>query len=158
MVATSTLAASCAALSSAIIQVFVLIHDTHIYGQEADNSNPQLLSDTGDYARRVRDARHDINAISAELLAIKHALDIVHDDFANNSALCPPPLLDAVSGVLECCGHANGEVHKTIITLSGSEIQRESGDAKRNDHFTRLRRKLEVLHVVLDLVLDFITM
>ncbi|KAF2795048.1 hypothetical protein K505DRAFT_240763 [Melanomma pulvis-pyrius CBS 109.77] len=133
MPATSTLAASCVALSTAIIQI---------------------LSDAGNFARRVRDARHEMNAISSELLAIKTSLEIAHDDFSSTSVSIPPPLLDAISGILGCCGHISGQVHKAIIKLSAYRIQSSAWDKHRVDDFRRTRRHLETLHAVLDLALD----
>jgi len=106
----------------------------------------------------VRDARHDINKINSELLAIKTSLEIAQDDFASTSASFPLPLLEAVSGVLECCGNFNGNTHKLLIKLSGGRIQRESWNANKKEDLIRLRRQLEVLHMVLDLALDHVSM
>ncbi|KAF2708992.1 ankyrin [Pleomassaria siparia CBS 279.74] len=133
----STLAASCAALSTAI---------------------SQILFDTASFARRVRDARHDMNAINAELLAIKTSLDIARNDFSSNTASFPPPLLEAVSGILECCELLSGQVQKAIIKLEASRLQRDDWDASRKRDAEKLRRHLETLHIVFDLALDHVSM
>jgi hypothetical protein len=129
-----------------------------IYTINPNDSIIQLLSDTGNFARRVRDARHDINAINAELLAIKTSLEIAQDDFASTSTLLPAPLLEALVDVVECCGNTSVEVYKVTIKSTENRSQRKSWDANKKDVLTSLRRKLEVLHVVLDLALDHISM
>jgi hypothetical protein len=129
-----------------------------VYTSDPNDLNTQLLSDTGDFARRVRDARHDINAINAELLAIKTSLEIAQDDFASTSTLLPAPLLEAIVDVVECCGNTSVEVYKVTIKSTGNRSQRQSWDANKKDVLTSLQRKLEVLHVVLDLALDHISM
>lgn len=66
--------------------------------------------------------------------------------------------MEAVSGVLECCGYFNGNVHKLVIKLGENRLRRESWDADKKGDFARLGRQLEVLHVILDLALDHVSM
>jgi hypothetical protein len=129
----------------------------NVYTIKPNDSNTQLLSDTGNFARRVRDARHDINAINAELLAIKTSLEIAQDDFASTSVLLPAPLLEAIMDVVECCGNISVEIYKVTINSTRNRLQRLRWDANKKNVLTNLRPKLEVLHMVLDLALDYIS-
>jgi len=99
-----------------------------------------------------------LNAINSELLAVRSSLEIIHDDFVLTDTLFPPPLLEAIAGILECCHVISGQVHKIMIKVASKDVQRDAWDTQTKTSITRLTRRLEALHNTLDLALDQVTM
>ncbi|KAF2121599.1 hypothetical protein BDV96DRAFT_668326 [Lophiotrema nucula] len=132
----STIAASCAALGNTI---------------------NQIILDARSFARKTRDSRHDMNAINAELLAIKTSLEIVHDDFTSYNTSTPSPFLVPISSIIVYCGNTIDDVHKLMLMLSANQLQAESWRATKHDEVDSARHRLEVLRLALDLALDHIS-
>ncbi|KAL5438955.1 hypothetical protein PMIN06_010097 [Paraphaeosphaeria minitans] len=131
----STVAARCAAVGSGIAQI---------------------ITDTTSIARGLRNARHDINAICADLLAIKVALDIARDDFSSPTPHLPTLLLEAASGFLDCCSAATEGWHKPVVRLSASQDRTGPWQTLKVAHLTGLKNDLEAVRCALDLLLDMI--
>ncbi|KAF2451396.1 hypothetical protein P171DRAFT_438136 [Karstenula rhodostoma CBS 690.94] len=131
----STIAARCAAIGSGIAQI---------------------ITDTTSIARGLRNARHDINAVCADLLAIKVALDIARDDFSSPSPNLPTLLLEAASGALDCCSAATEGWHKPIVRLSASQDRTGPWQTLKAASLTGLKNDLEAVRCALDLLLDLV--
>ncbi|KAJ4352394.1 uncharacterized protein N0V89_007742 [Didymosphaeria variabile] len=131
----STLAARCAAIGSGIAQI---------------------ITDTSGIARGLRNARHDINALCADLLAIKVALDIARDDFSNANPNLPSLLLEAASGFLDCCSSATECCHKPIVRLSASQDRTGPWQVLKAAQLTGLKNDLKAVRCALDLLLDLV--
>ncbi|KAL1597883.1 hypothetical protein SLS60_008370 [Paraconiothyrium brasiliense] len=113
-------------------------------------------SDTSGIARGIRNARHDINAICADLLAIKVALDIARDDFSSANPNIPSLLLEAASGFLDCCSSATECWHKPIVRLSASQDRTGPWQVLKAAQLTGLKNDLEAVRCALDLLLDLV--
>ncbi|KAF2682259.1 hypothetical protein K458DRAFT_73830 [Lentithecium fluviatile CBS 122367] len=133
----STVAARCASLSTAI---------------------SQIITDTTSFSRRLRDSRHEINALNADLLAVKLSLDIARDDFSHADANIPPLLVEATSTLLDCCSTATQSLHKPIIRLTTSDVRKEIWQIFKKRSLDVLRQNIEALRCALDLVLDLIVL
>ncbi|KAF1965325.1 hypothetical protein BU23DRAFT_25934 [Bimuria novae-zelandiae CBS 107.79] len=116
----------------------------------------QIVADTSSIARSLRNARHDINIICADLLAIKVSLDIARDDFALLNPNLPTLLLEAASGFLDCCSSATESVHKSMVRLSASQDRRGSWEILKAGDLIGLKNDLEAVRCALDLLLDLV--
>ncbi|KAF2645302.1 ankyrin [Massarina eburnea CBS 473.64] len=134
---TSNIAARCTAMSSAIAQI--------------------ILDATG-FARQLRDSRHYINAVNADLLAIKLSLDIARDDFSSPSARFPDLLVSAMAGFLDCCAASTEALHKPIIQHSSGGKRRETWHVFEEEDSQYVRQDIEALRSALDLVLDLVVL
>jgi len=117
---------------------------------------PKIVADTAGIGRGLRDARHDINAFTADLLAIKLALDIARDDFSSANASLPPLLIEAASEMMDCCSTATGGLHKLIVRLSASEFRKGLWQALKEKELIGLRHDLQAVRCALDLLLDLV--
>ncbi|KAF1955961.1 ankyrin [Byssothecium circinans] len=134
---TSTIAARCAAMSSAIAQIIL---------------------DASSFARQLRDSRHYMNAVNADLLSIKLSLDIARDDFSAARTRFPIPLVEAMAGFLDFCVTSTEALHKPIIRLSAGEKRREAWHIFSERESQGIRQDLEALRSALDLVLDLVVL
>ncbi|KAF1846529.1 uncharacterized protein K460DRAFT_377701 [Cucurbitaria berberidis CBS 394.84] len=134
----STIAARCAALGTSINQVI-----------------PDIYS----FARRVRDSRHDLNAINSDLLIIRTGLGVAQDDFAStSSAKLPASLIDAVSQILDSCDDTSDRLHKAFLKLSCSSVPRQDWQLLKDGLLINLRHDLNGATIVLELALDYISL
>ncbi|ORY16966.1 hypothetical protein BCR34DRAFT_597351 [Clohesyomyces aquaticus] len=121
------------------------------------NSITKIIFDVGKFARQIRDSRHDMNAINADLVAIKTFIEIIHDDFTARGGSFPSPLLEPVSGILNCCGGVIEEVQKTVMKFSASCVNGEEWETKAED-VSRIQESLETLRGTLDISLDHVSL
>ncbi|PVI02543.1 hypothetical protein DM02DRAFT_641257 [Periconia macrospinosa] len=135
MPAPSNIAARCVAMSSAIAQIIL---------------------DATSFARQLRDSRHYINAVNADLLAIKLSLDIARDDFSAKGTPFHPLFVETVSGFLECCHTSITELHKPLIRLAAGGTQGEAWHIFEAGGMQGIRQDLEALRSTLDLTLDVV--
>ncbi|KAF1937729.1 hypothetical protein EJ02DRAFT_385177, partial [Clathrospora elynae] len=133
----STIAARCAALGTSVTQVI-----------------PYISS----FARRVRNSRHDLNAINHDLLVIKTGLGIAQDDFSTLGSKLPTPLIAAVSQVLDSCDDTSVRLHKAFLQLSCSSSPEEDWQAFKAGSLISLRHDLDASKVVLELAIDYIAL
>ncbi|CAI6274037.1 unnamed protein product [Periconia digitata] len=133
----STIAARCVAMSSAIAQIIL---------------------DASNFARQLRDSRHYINAVNADLLAIKLSLDIARDDFSAKDTPFPPLLIETASGFLDCCHTSITELHKPLIRLSAGGTRGETWHIFEAGGLQCIRQDLEALRSALDLMLDVVAL
>ncbi|KAF2866272.1 hypothetical protein BDV95DRAFT_206084 [Massariosphaeria phaeospora] len=124
----NTIAARCAALSDEILRIVL---------------------DAGTFARRYRDLRHEINSINADLLAIKTALEIAHDEFSTVTSLFPPPFSESMSRTLEYCAMTGEGLLKILLQTSTGGLNTLAVQ------FAHSRERLRALRTILDLTLDF---
>ncbi|KAJ4301370.1 hypothetical protein N0V90_003462 [Kalmusia sp. IMI 367209] len=115
-----------------------------------------IITDTSSIARGLRNARHDVNAINSDLLAIKVSLDIARDDFSSSNPSVPVLLLEAASGFLDCCSAATERVHKPIVRLSASQDRTVPWQVLKAGELTGLKNDLEAVRCALDLLLDLV--
>jgi hypothetical protein len=97
-----------------------------------------------------------MNSINAELLAIKTALEIIHDDFTMAEAELPAALARALFGVLDCCAKASEELHGSIVALAADSIPANTWS--ETGQFSKPRQHLSMLRSVLDLSLDHVSL
>ncbi|KAF1919998.1 hypothetical protein BDU57DRAFT_536923 [Ampelomyces quisqualis] len=133
----SILSARCAALSSSIARVILEISQ---------------------FARKVRDARNDLNAINNELMIIRTGLGIAQDDFSNPRSVFPITLVDAFSQILDSCELTRERLHKTFVKLSRSLLPQDDWQACKENSLTDMRQDLEGSNMVLDLSLDYLAL
>ncbi|KAF2263322.1 hypothetical protein CC78DRAFT_604402 [Lojkania enalia] len=130
----TVLAASCVALCNAIIQVML---------------------DTGRFARKVRESRHDMSSINAKLLAIKLFLEIFHDDLSAVQIETSLPLLDVILDILSSCDGTIETLHKRIVRLPvNCGTQEVLWSSIRGHEIVDLLQQLGALQLGLDLSLD----
>ncbi|KAF2182346.1 ankyrin [Zopfia rhizophila CBS 207.26] len=130
-----TIAARCAALGNAIVKI---------------------ISSIIEFVRRVRDSRHDMSAMNAELLTIKTILEIIQGDTSKETLYLPFPLLHALIGTLDHCGQVFDDIERTMVKLSSSMTQTKWIAGEYG--FGKLRLRLESLRSTLDLALDHISL
>ncbi|KAF2129664.1 hypothetical protein P153DRAFT_23792 [Dothidotthia symphoricarpi CBS 119687] len=134
----STLAARCAALSTSIAQV---------------------IPDVSSFARRAREARHDLNQINHDLLILRTGLGIAQDDFSTSGSRLPTSLIDAVSQVLDSCDDTSERLHKMFLKLSCSNSPKDEWKSlKSGTLMINIRLDLEATRIVLDLSLDYLAL
>ncbi|OAL03677.1 hypothetical protein IQ06DRAFT_110321 [Phaeosphaeriaceae sp. SRC1lsM3a] len=137
MLRPSTVSARCAALGTSIAQV---------------------IPDIGQFARRVRDARHDLNAINNDLLIIRTGLGIAQDDFSNSQSTFPDALLNATSQILDSCDVTSERLHKIFLKLSCSVLPQDDWKACKDGPLASMRQDLEGSRMVLELSLDYLAL
>ncbi|KAI4690099.1 uncharacterized protein J4E84_004280 [Alternaria hordeiaustralica] len=133
----STVAARCAALGTSIAQV---------------------IPDVSSFARKFRDARHDLNKINSDLLVIRTGLSIAQDDFSAKWAELPASLIDAVSRVLDSCDDTCERLHKAFLKLSCGSKPKEDWRVLKDGPLVNLRHDLDASKVVLELCLDYVAL
>ena len=131
----STIAARCAALSTSIAQV---------------------IPDLSNFARKVRDARHDLNALANHLVVIRTGLSIAQDDFSSSTSKLPSPLVDAVSQILDSCDDSADRLHKGLMKLSFSPRPKVDWQIFKDGSLTSIRQDLEGSKMVLELAVDYL--
>ncbi|KAH8724973.1 hypothetical protein GQ44DRAFT_244199 [Phaeosphaeriaceae sp. PMI808] len=131
----STITARCAALSIGLAQV---------------------IQDISQFARKIRDARHDLNAINGDLLIIRTGLGIAQDDFARPGSTLPTTLVDAFAQILDSCDTTSEHLHKTFLKLSCSEFPKDDWHTLQNGALISMRHDLEASRLVLELSLDYL--
>jgi hypothetical protein len=117
-----------------------------------------MIADTTGFSRRLRDSRHEINGVNADLLAIKLSLDIAREDFSVADTNIPVLLVEATSSLLDCCSSATQSLHKPIIRLLTSDKRKQVWQIFKERDLESRRQDLEALRRALDLVLDLVVL
>ncbi|KAH6253816.1 hypothetical protein HBI38_145740 [Parastagonospora nodorum] len=137
MLQSSTVSSRCAALNTSIAQV---------------------IPDISQFARKVRDARHDLNVINNDLLIIRTGLGIAQDDFSSSRSAYPEALLDAFTQILDSCDNTSERLHKTFLRLNCSLLPQDDWQTSKNGVLASMRQDLEGSRMVLDLSLDYLAL
>ncbi|KAF2029693.1 hypothetical protein EK21DRAFT_89627 [Setomelanomma holmii] len=137
MAQSSTITARCAALSISIAQV---------------------IPNISIFARKVRDARHDLNAINNDLLIIRTGLGVAQDDFSVLGSKLPTAIIDAVVQILDSCDDTSERLHKAFLKLSCSNLPKEAWQDFRDGALVGMRQDLEGSRMVLELALDYLAL
>lgn len=133
----STVAARCAAVSTSIGQV---------------------IPDVSSFARKVRESRHDLNAINHDLLVIKTGLGISQDDFSRPGLKLPAPLVDALMQILDSCDNTCERLHKAFLRLSCGDAPQIGWQSLKDGILVNLRHDLDACKVVLELAIDYVAL
>jgi hypothetical protein len=153
MLRTSTISARCAALGTSISQV-----RSSAPSIPARRLISQVIPDVSQFARKVRDARDDLNAINSDLCCIRTGLGIAQDDFSNSQSTFPPAVISAFSQILDSCDVTSDRLHKTFLKLSCSVLPQDDWQACKDGPLTSMRQDLEGSKMVLDLSLDYLAL
>lgn len=117
-----------------------------------------MIPDVISFARSVRDARHDLNAICGSLLIIRTGLGIVQEDFANTTLKLPTALADAVTQVIDSADSTSERLHKAFLRLSCSNAPKDEWGKLRDGALKSMRDDLESSKLVLELSLDYLAL
>lgn len=118
----------------------------------------QVIPDVASFARKVRDARHDLNEIIQDLVVIKTGLGIAQDDFSSANSRLPTPLVDAVSQILDSCDDSSERLHKGFLKLSFSTTPKVDWQTFKDGPLTSIRHDLEASKMVLELAIDYLAL
>jgi len=118
----------------------------------------QVIPDVGQFARKVRDARHDLNAINTDLLIIRTGLGVAQDDFATSGPNLPTALVDAVVQIIDSCDATSERLHKAFLRLSCSSAPKDDWQALKIGPLMSIRQDLEGSRIVLELALDYLAL
>lgn len=117
-----------------------------------------MIPDISSVARKVRDARHDLDAINHDLLIIRTGLGIAQDDFSNSGPQLPASLVDAFSPILDSCDDTSERLHKSFLKLSCSASPKEDWQRLKDGQLVAMRHDLEGTRIVLDLAIDYLAL
>ncbi|KAL5113329.1 hypothetical protein ACEQ8H_008808 [Pleosporales sp. CAS-2024a] len=126
-------------------------------GAMLQTSSP-VIPDISQFARKVRDARHDLNAVNNDLSAIRTGLGIAQDDFSGPVSPFPTALLDAFVQILDSCDTTSERLHKSFLKLGCSVLPQDDWKTYKDGALTSLRQDLEGSRMVLDLSLDYLAL
>ncbi|KAF1992821.1 hypothetical protein P154DRAFT_594020 [Amniculicola lignicola CBS 123094] len=126
----------------------------NIIAARCASSCKAIIKDVGNFAREVREARYDMCAICANLMAIKISLEILHDDLAKSEADLLVSLQDALSGLMDCCGDVLDGLHCLLIDLSTRRVQGEAWREMKGDKIAALQERLDMMRSLLDIAID----
>jgi hypothetical protein len=118
----------------------------------------KVIPDVSSFARKVRDARHDLNAISSDLLIIRTGLGVAQDDFANSATRLPIALADAVVQIIDSCDATSEKIHKAFLRLSCSSAPKKDWETLRDGALKSIRQDLEGSRIVMELSLDYLAL
>lgn len=117
-----------------------------------------MVPDISNFARNVRESRHDLNAINSDLLVLKTGLGIAQDDFSKSGLRLPAPLLDALTQILDSCDSTRERLHKTFFKLSCSESPTSDWQLLKHGLLVNLRHDLDASKIVLELAIDYVAL
>jgi hypothetical protein len=155
MLRASTISARCAALSISISQVS---YSPRSIPAHRLISAQKVIPDISQFARKVRGARNDLNAINSDLCCIRTGLGIAQDDFSNSQSTFPPAVISAFSQILDSCDVTSDRLHKTFLKLSCSVLPQDDWQACKDGTLNSMRQDLEGSKMVLDLSLDYLAL
>ncbi|XPS77095.1 hypothetical protein M3J09_009131 [Ascochyta lentis] len=133
----STVAARCAALNTSIAQV---------------------IPDISSFARQVREARTDLNAINNDLQIIRTGLGVAQDDFSTFGSKLPTALIEAFTQILDSSADTSERLHKSFLKLSCSTSPKDDWRMLKDGTLVTLRQDLEASRIVLDLAVDYLSL
>ncbi|KAJ4379562.1 hypothetical protein N0V86_004743 [Didymella sp. IMI 355093] len=137
----STVAARCAALNTSIAQASI-----------------SVIPDISSFARQVREARTDLNAINNDLQIIRTGLGVAQDDFSTFGSKLPTALVDAFTQILDSSDDTSERLHKSFLKLSCSTQPKDDWRTLKNSTLIVLRQDLEASRIVLDLAVDYLSL
>ncbi|KAF1923877.1 uncharacterized protein M421DRAFT_38646 [Didymella exigua CBS 183.55] len=137
----STVAARCAALNTSIAQ-----------------ASTSVIPVISSFARQVREARTDLNAINNDLQIIRTGLGVAQDDFSTFGSKLPTALVDAFTQVLDSSDDTSERLHKTFLKLSCSTCPKEDWQTLKESALAILCQDLEASRIVLDLAVDYLSL
>jgi hypothetical protein len=108
-------------------------------------------------AKRVRDARKDMEAVSRELTSMSFCVEILASDSAYISY--PNDLRDRLVAALQNCGSVTGEMRK-LLEFLGSNAMRDDFEWTQHVriHVGKLRVLLEAYNMALNIAVDMTLM
>ena len=142
------------------------LHWAHLLARYALSGLPQssradiqqVIPDISSFARRSRDARHDLNEINHDLLVIKTGLGVAQDDFSVVGPELPLSLVDGVSRIIDSCDDTSERLHKAFLKLSYSSSPKKDWQSFKDGALVNLRHDLDASKMVLELALDYIAL
>ncbi|KAJ4990510.1 ankyrin repeat domain-containing protein 52 [Stagonosporopsis vannaccii] len=137
----STIAARCAALNTSIAQASIIV-----------------IPDISSFARQVREARTDLNAINNDLQIIRTGLGVAQDDFSTFGSKLPTALVEAFTQILDSCDDTSERLHKSFLKLSCSTSPKDDWRSLKSGVLITLRQDLEASRIVLDLAVDYLSL
>jgi hypothetical protein len=118
----------------------------------------QVIPDISSFARRLRDARSDLNTINNDLLVIRTGLGVAQDDFSTFGSTLPTSLVEAFSQILDSSDDTSERLHKCFLKLSCGSSPKVDWPALKNGPLVNLRQDLEASRIVLDLAVDYLSL
>jgi hypothetical protein len=151
----STVAARCAALNTSIAQA-----SYHADLQLCTRwlGCLQVIPDISSFARQVREARTDLNAINNDLQIIRTGLGVAQDDFSTFGSKLPIALVDAFTQILDSCDDTSERLHKSFLKLSCSTLPKDDWRSMKAGTLIVVRQDLEASRIVLDLAVDYLSL
>jgi hypothetical protein len=119
---------------------------------------PQVIPDISSFARRLRDARSDLNTINNDLLVIRTGLGVAQDDFSTFGSTLPTSLVEAFSQILDSSDDTSERLHKCFLKLSCGTSPKTDWLTLKNGPLVNLRQDLEASRIVLDLAIDYLSL
>ncbi|KAI8942611.1 hypothetical protein NX059_000664 [Plenodomus lindquistii] len=117
-----------------------------------------VIPDISSFARKVRESRHDLNAINNDLLVLKTGLGISQDDFSKTGISLPAPLIDALTQILDSCDNTSERLHKAFLKLSCGSAPQSDWQSLKDGLLVNLRHDLDASKVVLELAIDYVAL
>lgn len=118
----------------------------------------QVIPDISSFARQVREARTDLNAINNDLQIIRTGLGVAQDDFSTFGSKLPTALVDAFTQILDSSDDTSERMHKSFLKLSCSTSPKDDWRVLKNSALVGLRQDLEASRIVLDLAVDYLSL
>ncbi|KAF3044119.1 hypothetical protein E8E12_009971 [Didymella heteroderae] len=117
-----------------------------------------VIPDISSFARQVREARTDLNAINNDLQIIRTGLGVAQDDFSTFGSKLPTALVDAFTQILDSSDDTSERLHKSFLKLSCSTSPKDDWRALKDSTLIILRQDLEASRIVLDLAVDYLSL
>ncbi|KAL1605466.1 hypothetical protein SLS59_003268 [Nothophoma quercina] len=116
-----------------------------------------VIPDISSFARQVREARTDLNAINNDLQIIRTGLGVAQDDFSTFGSKLPTALVDAFTQILDSSDDTSERLHKSFLKLSCSTAPKDDWRVLKDGTLIILRQDLEASRIVLDLAVDYLS-
>lgn len=111
------------------------------------------------FVREVRDARSDVDGVSAELNSLKTILELIVEDVEAATNPLPPLLKTRIEAILSSCSQAVNEIEVCVGRHQGSRVQKGMRWATMGKgEMAKLQSTLEANKATLSLALDMISM
>ncbi|KAF3044940.1 hypothetical protein E8E11_008663 [Didymella keratinophila] len=123
-----------------------------------DDRTLRVIPDISSFARQVREARTDLNAINNDLQIIRTGLGVAQDDFSTFGSKLPTALVDAFTQILDSSDDTSERLHKSFLKLSCSTSPKDDWRALKTSALVILRQDLEASRIVLDLAVDYLSL
>ncbi|KZM25520.1 hypothetical protein ST47_g3347 [Ascochyta rabiei] len=117
-----------------------------------------VIPDISSFARQVREARTDLNAINNDLQITRTGLGVAQDDFSTFGSKLPTALIQAFTQILDSSDDTSERLHKSFLKLSCSTSPRDDWRMLKVGSLVTLRQDLEASRIVLDLAVDYLSL